>query len=208
MIQTFISNKVLNSIWKKCSNRIYGPRESRLIDNALKDTKNWHHYASASELYFYNEYFPDVKIVERMPSSTEIFHDCWTEIFPAPSHKTYFDLLYKGKKIDGPSFIGVSVDGGRALVIAPSIWTCECEYEKSYESNCAFYYIKNSREYLLNQIFQKISPLDHLYELTFPTFPSKKSADYAFAEDIHKTKHKYTHYIVTEGKSKRLRPTR
>jgi hypothetical protein len=203
-IGNFFITIFLSWIWRKIrSPYVTAAKE---INKALADTHNWKHYEDASESYFYNEFFPDITLVENRTIDQGIFYAPWTRRFSAPSHKTHFDLIYKGKKYGHP-LIAVHADDARALIIAPSQWAL-LEYDVIEECWCSFYYIKGSREDLVNKIFQKKSLIDPRDPLNFPSFPSEDGARYALTEDIQSSNPQYEYYLAREEYPLRVRPTR
>lgn len=184
---------------------------SEYVDKALNDIDNWKHYEDATKIYFYNENFSDIRIVQSVTTDTEDYQDFWVRGFPAKSWGVHFYLVYKGQELGNP-FRLIFVDGGRSLVIQPEIWslqdknTLNLTFEEFYLS---YYFVKGSRRNLLNRIFQRAYPSSLQDErLNFPVFESEQIAKASFENDLKRTGRRYGYYVIKDGSYQYMRPSK
>lgn len=175
--------------------------------DALSDVDNWKEFDGINSWYFYNDNFADIRFVCIGINQGEPYKPIWvctrSDDSWDPNHKAYKLVFeYDGqKKWDHLDIILGSIDGGRDYIIQPKRVSNDC-----YNDDCKvlYYYVKDSREYLLSRIIQKLYPLHNTHMFNFPVFNSKEEAHSALLRSIDS--HEYGYYDIKPGKVTYIRP--
>lgn len=152
------------------------------VDLYLKDIINWKmEYNEKNELFFYYSKFPEFTFVKDSDSSDPFEVEEWVQVFPdkkATSVNCY--LRYHSTILE--KFVLVWCDGARYLTVLPRtkvLWKGEDYYR-------IVYFIKDSREFLLNKMIQSIYAIqsEHYINGSILEFENEKQKnDYIAPEE-------------------------
>lgn len=148
------------------------------VRSALDDTRDWLENSSRGKSFIYGG---DLDLVFFEKKGTgRVFKELWTERFPQKLARCdLWVLRYKNNPLS--EYLVVFYDG-RYLAIAPERW----DIEKQNETYSAYYYLKDSWGYLLNQIIKRFSLVDQPYICDLPVFASLQTASKCFDLDFKK----------------------
>ncbi len=153
----------------------------------LKDVDGWKYNENEQgELCFYYESHPEFSIIFK--DKNRSFHEPWANRFPDSTTSTS-EVLLKYNNSNLKSKVGVWSDGSRILTICPSSY-----FEEENDGYWAFYYIKCSLTYYLNEMIQNTYHISQ--SIRFNIFCSEKEAKRELKQDVQRKKKKYNHYTL------------
>jgi hypothetical protein len=179
----------------------------KVLAEVLADKDSWEYDDGPGGLRLYNLDTPDIVFVEIASNNCEEFQDFFLKNLPAKSWKIILQPMYKNQPY-GKHLIGIYVDDGLSLMIAPRRW-CSSEDKEPQETWVSYYSIEGSLEYEVNRILQEIRSQDyHVQLFNFPVFKSEQDAADCFEKDIQSGQNKYGYFVVKEEAVKYKRPRR
>jgi len=179
-----------------------------IMMDALLDVDNWKEFDGINSWYFYNDNFDDIRFVCIGINQEEPYKPIWvctrSDTSWDPNHKAYKVVFeYNGqRKWDHLDIRLGSIDGGRDYIVQPEQVSSDC-----YIGDCKvlYYYVKDSREYLLSLIVGKLYPLhNNALMFKFPVFNSKEEAHTALLRSINSRE--YGYYDIKPGKVEYIKP--
>lgn len=192
-----VDDTVLDAIYRQRFGLDKTPLERAM--SYLVNTAGWEHdNDEKNRLYFYYTQHPEFSIqTYDYDNEYSAFNEPWTErLIDKTAFQQLWMLKYHSTMLK--KLVAVWSDGGRRLNVCPE----RLFSENKNETYWAFYYIKGSCEYLINDLIQKNYHYKYSSKGTplpinaFPTFSSKKQAEKAF----EKNRSKYPYFKLKNGK--------